>query len=102
MILDVGMANTGATADEAAALEMIGGAEAIMAEQPARADRELRERPRGRIERHLLRAGELEVEFQMILQIGADTRQIVHDRNGVLHEFRGGTDSGELQQLRGV
>jgi hypothetical protein len=38
MILDIGVANTGTAADEAAALEMIGRAEPVLAQQPAGAD----------------------------------------------------------------
>ena len=59
---------------------MIGGAQAVLAQQPARADQ--RTLPQRLIDEYRVigsLAGDLEVELQVILQVLADARQIVHD-----------------------
>ena len=49
------MFEAGARAHEAARLEVVGGAEAVAAQQPARADRALAQQPEPRLQRDGLR-----------------------------------------------
>ena len=67
MVLDIGIANTGPAADKAAAFEVIGRAQPILEQDPACADQGLGDGVHGRIERYRLLAGDLEIEFQMVL-----------------------------------
>ena len=48
----------------------------------------LREQAHRRIERDRLRAGHLEIELEMVLQVLADAGQVVHDRDAVLAQAR--------------
>ena len=55
--------------------------EPVPEQEPARADRApCATGARDRIERDRLRAGDLEIEFQVVLQVLADAGQIVHHR----------------------
>src|SRR5215472_2561938 len=100
--LEVRPGDAGAAADEAAAFEMIAGAEAMTGEQPAGADQRLRDWVDVRIERDRLAARDLEVEFQMVLQVPADTGAVGEDGEAERLEFGGGADAGQLQELRRV
>ena len=71
----------GPAADEAARLEVIGRAQAALRQQPAHADERLAERIHVLVQRDRLLAGHLEIKLQMILQVLAHARQIVHHRN---------------------
>ncbi len=102
MELNVGIGDAGAAADETAALEMVGRAKPVLAQQPARADRELRQRVHRGIERDRLGAFHLEIEFEMVLQIFADPGQIMDHIDTVRPKLRRRSDSGELEQLRRV
>ena len=75
-----GYGDAGAAADEAAGLEVIGGAQTVLAQQPARADQRAAPQIDRRIQGDRFLAGHLEIEFQMILQILADAGQIVNHR----------------------
>ena len=79
MELDVGVANARARADEAAGLEMIGGAEALAAQEPLRPDQRAPNEAGVGKERDRLFGGDLESEFEMILQILADTGPVGDD-----------------------
>jgi hypothetical protein len=87
---------------KAARLEVVGRAEPVFPEQPARADHRPREEPHGRIERDGLRAGDLEIELEVILEVLADTRPVGDDLDALLVKLRRGPDAGELQELRRV
>ena len=79
MELNVGIANAGARADEAAGLEMIGRAKAAPAEQPLRADQRALDEAGVAIERDRLLRGDLEGEFEMVLQVFPDARSVGDD-----------------------
>jgi hypothetical protein len=68
MILDVGKTDAGTAANETAGLEMVGGAEAVAAQQPARPDQAAREQTHRRVERNRPAGGDLEIELEMVLQ----------------------------------
>ena len=98
VVLDVGPLEPGTRADEGAGLEVVGGAEAALEEDPAGADQALADGPQLRVEGDRLGAAELEVDLDVILQVGADPRQVVHhlDAGGAQHLGR--PDARELQQ----
>src|SRR6266404_8907243 len=102
MKLDVRVAHAGAAADEAAALEMIAGAEAILGEQPARADERAAYERYLRIQGDGLAAGDLKVELQVILQVLAHARQRAHHVDAVGGELMLRADARQHQQLRRV
>ena len=79
---------------------MIGGAQAVLAQQPARADQRAIPQIDGRVQGDRFLAGDLEIEFQMILQVLADAGQIVNHGNAERAQFRRGPDARQLQQLR--
>ncbi len=99
MILDIGVLDIGRGSDEAAALEMIGGAEPFLGEQPARPDRPLGEGRHGREQGDRFAASHLEVEFQMVLKVLADARPIGHDIDPEIAQFAGWSNAGEFQEL---
>ena len=81
MELDVGPGELRARADETAGLELVAGADAVAGEQPLRADARLIEQLERRVQRHRLGAGVLQVHLQVILQVLADARQFMHQRD---------------------
>ena len=93
MILDVGVALAGATADEAAGLEVIGRPQAVLAQHPAQADQRLAVGRHLRIQRDRLGAGDLKVEFQVVLQILTHSGELPNDADAVAGQFRPGTDA---------
>ena len=84
MKLDVGPADARARADEAAGFEMVGRAEPGFEGDPAHADQGLGQQAGRRIERDRLRAGLLDIEFQMVLEVRADAGQVVDDRDAAV------------------
>ena len=96
------MLDPGAAADEAAGLEMVGGAEAGAEEGPFHADQELAHRVHRLVEGDRLQAGVLDIDLEMVLQVAADTRQVGHHRHGQRAELVGRPDAGQHQQLRRV
>src|SRR5208337_3643907 len=74
--------------------------QSILKQQPAQADASFRERFGRRIERDGLPAGELKVEFQMVLQVLAHAAPIVQHRYAEAPQLVAGADPGQLQQLR--
>jgi hypothetical protein len=103
MILDVGIGDARAAADEAAGLEMIGGAEAVLAQQPAqrRSAPSASRIDRG-VQRDRLLAGHLKIEFQMILQILADARQVLDDSMPSARSSAAGPTPESFKQLRRI
>ena len=99
MKLDVRVAHAGAAADEAAALEVIAGAEAVPGEEPARADERAAHQRNLRVKRDGLAAGDLKVELQVILQVLAHTRQLAHHVDAVGGELVSRADARQHQQL---
>ena len=102
VILDVRIGDPGTAADEAAAFEMIGRTQSAFPEQPARADQRLSQRIHRRIEGDRKFGFDLEIEFQMVLQILANARKIVDRRNAMRAQFVGRADPRQLQQLRRI
>src|SRR5215207_4666001 len=100
MELDVRVGNSRARADEAAALEVVGRPETVAAHQPAHADQRFGDGAEGGIERDGLSRGDLEVELEMILQVLADPRKVVHGLDAEGPQLISRADPGELQELR--
>ena len=69
VVLDVGIVDAGRRAHEGRRLELVGGAEPGLEEQPLRADQRLGERVEHRVERDRLGRFLLDVELQMVLQV---------------------------------
>ena len=99
MELDIGIANAGARADEAARLEMVRGAEAAPAHEPLGADERALDETRMRKERDRLLGGDLKGEFEMVLQVLADARSVSDDIDVERAQFDRRTDARQLQQL---
>ena len=102
MELDVGVSHALARPDEAAGLEMVGGAEAAPAGAPGEADQPSRKEPGMAIERDRLFRGDLESELEMVLQVFADPRTLGDDLNAERAQFRRRPDAGQFQQLRRI
>src|SRR5277367_6177917 len=79
MELNVRVANAGARTDEAAGLEMIGGAEAAFADKPFSADKRALDETRMRKERDRLLGGDLKSKFEMVLQVFANAGAVGDD-----------------------
>src|SRR5690625_186422 len=99
VVLQVRVLDAGAAADEAARLEVAGGAWTLFEEQPSCADPRLVPRLSCRIDADRLCAGMLHVDFQVILEVLAYPRQLVHhfDPSSAQHLRR--ADPRQLQQL---
>src|SRR3954447_13172057 len=67
--LNVRIVHSRPVTDEAAALEMVGGVEPVAAQEPARADERLGEGIHHPEERDRLRAGNLKIEFEVVLEM---------------------------------
>ena len=81
MVLDVRPLEALVGADETARLELVAGARAGAQEQPLRPDGRLVVPFQRRVQRDRLGAFVLQVHLQVILEIGADARQIGHHRH---------------------
>ncbi len=102
MELNVGIANAGARADEAAGLEMIGGAEAPSAHKPLGADEGAPEEAGMRKERDRLLGGDLKSEFEMVLQVFANAGPVGNDVDPKRAQFPRRPHARQLQQLRRI
>ena len=90
-------------AGEPAALEMVGRAGPAPEEQPLGADeRPAPELGRGRLHRDGLEAPVLDVDLEVVLEVGTDARQVGHDGDAEVLQVRRRADAGELEQLRRV
>ena len=83
-------------------LEMIGGAEAVPEQEPAQADQRLGEEVPVAIERDRLAALQLEVDFEMVLQVGAHAGPVGDDLDIVLSQVLPRADAGEHEELRRI
>ncbi len=99
MILDVGVVDAGRRAHEGCRLEMVGGAEAGLEEQPFGADQRLGERVEDRIERDRLERFLLDVEFHMVLQIAPDAGAVGDDLDAVALQLLGRSDARQHEEL---
>src|SRR5690242_16374285 len=93
VIFDIGIFDAGTRANEAAALEMIGGAEARLEQQPFDADEPLGKEIETRQQRDRLERFHLEIDFEMVLQILPNARQIVNRLDADRFEMSGITDA---------
>ena len=98
----VGVALVVVAAREAAALEVVGRARAAAQEQPLRADRQHVALLDVLLHRHRLRAGVLDVDLEVVLQVLPDAGQVGADVDAEPAQLVGVADAGQLQQLRGV
>ena len=99
MVLEVRPFHAVAGTDEAAALEVVGGAEPPLGQQPLGADLRLRHLAERPVERDRLAAFHLEIEFEVVCEVAADARPVGHDRDPVLEELRRGADARQHQEL---
>ena len=103
VILQIGMLDAGMAADEAAGLEMVGGARAAAEEGPLHADQELAQRALHHgIEGDRLQAGVLDIGLEMVLQVLPDAGQVLDHRDLELPQMIGGTDARQHQDLRRI
>ena len=89
-------------ATEAAALEVVGGAEALAPEEPVEGDLGAAVPLQPGCDRDRLLGGVLHVDLEVVLQVGADAREVVDHLDAERREVRGVADARELEQLRGV
>src|SRR5262245_31330496 len=99
MQLDVGVGDVPSAADEAARLEVIGCPQAALEHQPCEADAGFGPHPHDAVEGDRLPAGHLHIDFEMILQVGADPRKGMPDFDAERPELLRKADAGELKQL---
>src|SRR5207244_11120013 len=102
MELDVRVAHASAAADEAAGLEVVARAEAVLGEDPAHANEGPAQERHLRVERDRLAASDLEIELEVILQVLAHSGQVGDYVDAESRELTGRPDARELEQLRGV
>ena len=100
VVLDVRPLDAGPGADEGAGFEVVGGAEAVLEQDPARPDQELGPGVELGVERDRLGAAELKVDLEMVAQILADPGQVVGDLDPGRAQNVARTDAGQLQELR--
>ena len=100
MILNIRRLKAGTRSDKCARLKMVGRAEAGFEEEPTRADEELAEQVEFAVETDRLCAMELEIDLHMILQVLADTGEVMAHRNAETRKECGGPDAAALQNHR--
>ena len=100
VVLDVGPGELFITADEAAGLEVVGGAQAGALEHPFDADGGLVVPEVGRCDGHGLQALVLHVEFEVVLQVVAHARQVQDLLHAGFLEPFAGAHTRALQDLR--
>ena len=103
VILDIRVADASPRADEPARLEVVGCPEPVTTHQPGRAT--IRPLPVQLCQEYrvigwvqaIWKSG-----FQVILEVLADTRQVVNHVDAERRGLLGRANSGELQQVRGI
>ncbi|CCK14201.1 protein of unknown function DUF140 [Cronobacter universalis NCTC 9529] len=100
VVLNVRPGELFAAADKPAAFKVVAGADTGAVKQPLRADFRLVPPFQRRVERDRLFTFVLQIHLQVILQIFADARQIMHHRNITLFQQFRITDAGALEDLR--
>ena len=98
--LDVGRAERGVRADEAAAFEMVRDREAALEQHPFGADQEAAEEAHLAVQGDGFLAGILDIDLGMVLQVLAHARQIMQDFDARLLQHRPRPDARALQQVR--
>jgi hypothetical protein len=102
VVLDVGVLDAGAGAHEGGRLELVGGAEPRLGEEPARADQRLGDQVVVAVEGDRLGRGLLDVDLEVVLEVRADAGAVGDDGEAVLGEVGGGAYAREHQELRRV
>ncbi|CCK06833.1 protein of unknown function DUF140 [Cronobacter sakazakii 696] len=100
VVLNVRPGELFTAADKPAAFKVVAGADTGAVKQPLRADFRLIPPFQRRVERNRLFTFVLQIHLQVILQIFADARQIMHHRNIKLFQQFRITDAGTLEDLR--
>ena len=100
MVLQVRPVEFGVAADEAAGLELVAGADAGAQEQPLGTDRRLVVQLQRRGQRDRLLALVLQVHLKVVLQVGADARQVVYQVDVRAAQQVGRAHARALQDLR--
>src|SRR5271155_2891590 len=88
MELDVGIADAGATSDEASGLEMVRCAKSPPAHEPLQPDEPSRDKTCVSVKRDRLFRGDLEIELEMVLKVLADPRPVGDDVGPERSELR--------------
>ena len=78
---------------------MVGGTQAVLAQNPAHTNLQLVPPVQLAVERDRLFAPVLKVKFQMVLQVLTNTGQLMLDHNASLLQYPTLANSGELQQM---
>ncbi len=102
VILDVGVIDACAGANEGAAFELVGRSGAGAGEEPLRADKGFAEKIPVFVKGYGLGRGHLDIHFQMVLQVLAHARTVGDHGDAVFGEVAGGADAGEHQEFRRV
>src|SRR6266576_6649364 len=102
MVLQIWMRDLGVAADESAGLKMRGSAQSGFEQEPSRADNHAYYWILRHVERDRLFACVLNVELEVVLEIAADTREVVRYRNALSPHLVRRSDSREQQELRRV
>ena len=100
VVLDVRPLHPLVRADKGAGLEVVGRAEPGLGQHPPRPDPRLAERVQPPVQRNRLGAAVLEVDLQMILQIGTNPGQVHHRHHTGFLEHSRRADARALQQRR--
>ena len=99
--LDVGAVKPGVAARETAGADAVAGQRSFLEQHVLHAGVQFFNRAVGDVvQGHRLGAAERQPNIEMVLQIGADRRQVAYDRNAVLLQHLGRSDPGQLQELR--
>ena len=99
-ILDVGVRFVWRRAGEGADLDLARGADPVVREEPARADRHPAERPGEPVVGAAHVRAPLDADLQAILQVAADPRQVVRDADSVRARTIGRPDAREHEKVR--
>src|SRR5262249_54086332 len=89
----------GTAADEAAGLEMIGGGDAVMAQEPAQAGEQLADSAIVTVDGHGLPAAVLDHDIRVVVQIGAHRGQVAVYLNAERAQIVGPAKPRTLQEL---
>ena len=98
----VGPADLVVAADEPAGLEVVGGADTPTPEEPLRTDPGLVTVGQPRRDRHRLGGGVLDVDLEVVLQVGTHAGQLDPGLDADGAQLLGVADAGQLQQLGAV
>jgi hypothetical protein len=97
VVLDIRIPDAGAAADEPTGLEVIGGTQAVVSQQPARADERLAERIHVLVQSDGLQTGDLEIKLHVVLEVLSHPGQIMHNGNSQGGQLRLWSHARQLQ-----